>query len=480
MVFCSFRRIYRIVSDDSSLRSNHFEHRNKMSSIKQAVGVFPIEVVSTIGQKLYLDAQMADVYFVFMSNGVAIERVPAHKNHLAVVSKVFEKMFNGKWTEKDEVKIVDATAAAFKEFLQFFYFDRVVVSMDHVDEVMNLGKKYDVNECLTVCEKFLRHQLTDDNVCWAYALAILFDQVKLQRTCEMLIGLNANKVLKSKSFLQINQNVLAHILAIDWLSCSEVELFEACMAWIKTKSNETTLTKSLVKLYLGNLFNHFRFGSMTFSEFASLIPSYGKLFAIDEYMEIIQMIADEQFEPMTFSANREPRCGTQPDFEDNKIHCTRLASSQNSTKPYFIRELEVTTFSVNEPLLLIGFLCEDIHMYCDEEFTDMESVPTYITIVEISQDFPHDECFLHDEENEIRSFVWSHIVLPKPILIRPGFFYEIRLKQDPPMNCSSQVLMKSEVKIEPDILIRFHRDTFLDNDKYAARGLIWDLDFCRI
>ncbi|XP_055301637.1 BTB/POZ domain-containing protein 3-like [Sitodiplosis mosellana] len=187
------------------------------------------KLLTAIGRKLYLNSKLADVHFVFGANDHN-ERVPAHKAHLMAGSDVFATMFNGSWKEKDEVEIAYASAAVFKEFLQFFYFGQVKLTMENVAAVMNLGEMYNVAECLTVCSKFLKNNLNDDNVCRHYELAILSNQKSLKKACETFIGSNIKAVLKSTDFLTCDQKMLAQILQLDWMLCSEVELFEACMS----------------------------------------------------------------------------------------------------------------------------------------------------------------------------------------------------------------------------------------------------------
>ncbi|XP_055303106.1 BTB/POZ domain-containing protein 6-B-like [Sitodiplosis mosellana] len=217
-------------------------------------------------------------------------------------------MFNGTWKEKDEVEIADSYAAAFKEFLQFFYFGQVQLTTENVSKVMYLGEKYNVAECLVVCSKFVKNNLNDDNVCRNYGLATLFNQEDLKRSCETVIGLNTNAVLNSIDFLSCDPKVLAKILRLNWLSCTEVELFEACMSWVKTATEKNDLTKELVQAQLGDSLYNIRFGSMSFEEFGTLVPTYGQLFTTTEYVDIIQMITNKEFQSNKFNQNREKRC----------------------------------------------------------------------------------------------------------------------------------------------------------------------------
>lgn len=158
-------------------------------------------ILSSIGKKLYLDSATADVHFIVGRMNAQTERVPAHKLLLITASEVFQTMFNGSWKEQDEVRIVDATADSFKEFLQFFYLGRIELTMDNVSDVMNLSKKYDITDGLKMCTEFLITNVTSDDICWAFELAVLFQQKRLRQFCEIFIGTHSTDIFKSKSFL---------------------------------------------------------------------------------------------------------------------------------------------------------------------------------------------------------------------------------------------------------------------------------------
>lgn len=89
---------------------------------------------------LYLNEQLADVNFVF-KNEAEVEKVPANKAILAALSPVFRAMFFGPMKEKGDVEMVDATADGFKEFLGFFYLDQVKLTIENIDEVIQLADK---------------------------------------------------------------------------------------------------------------------------------------------------------------------------------------------------------------------------------------------------------------------------------------------------------------------------------------------------
>ncbi|XP_055325984.1 BTB/POZ domain-containing protein 6-B-like [Sitodiplosis mosellana] len=377
----------------------------------------------------------------------------------------------------DKVKIGDVSAAAFKEFLQFFYFGQVKLTMGNVAAVMNLGEKYNVAECLAVCSKFLKNNLCEDNVCRHYGLAILFNQHELKKACETVIGLNTTAVFHSNGFLTCDRKLLAEILKLDWMSCTEIELFEACMSWVKATGKQDNLTKELVQTQLGQLFYEIRFGSMALDEFTALVPTNGQLFTNTEYTDIIQSITNKEFNAAMFNGNREKRCDLDPWNEKNEIKCIRFSSLRYSTKPYFLKNLETTKFTTNEPLLLKSIGLDVIKRYSSGKYINCEDVPTAITIVEVSgsDDFKK-EVDKYNGKANMKSSDFISVKMPKPILVKPGFMYEFRLKQNPPKYCAIGGLLKSEVQVDNGITIQFHDDPLIPDD-ITSTGLIYKLRF---
>lgn len=110
-------------------------------------------------------------------------------------------------------------------------------------------------------------------------------------------------------------------------------------------------------------------------------------------------------------------------------------------------------------------------------------IPTEVTIVAISN-FSYstikEEIILYEGRENLDTISISAVSLPKPILITPGFMYEIRMKQNPPEKCASKLLLKSQIEVDSGITVQFHRDPYLEGDKLVARGLIWNLRFFRI
>lgn len=174
-------------------------------------------------QKCYdkLINQTADIQFICGSENDVV-KLPAHKSVLSASSPVFDAMFNGELKEGNDVKIVDASPDAFKEFLQLFYGYRVILTMDNIAEVLKLIDKYDVADCFPICIAFLEHNLTTDNVLWGLNLAIQYRITELKTFCQRIIRDNYITVLDSleideKEEMSMTSNISNNLLSDDEL-----------------------------------------------------------------------------------------------------------------------------------------------------------------------------------------------------------------------------------------------------------------------
>lgn len=427
------------------------------------------------GARLYLQSEFADVHFMCnSSNDFALTRIPAHKNLLAVASDVFKIMFYGSLREEGDIWINDASAPVFEEFLQFFYLDEVELTMEHIGGVIHLGHKYNVIECLDVCKQFLLDHLTDENACVVLRLAVLYDITELIQMCEKRISVNTEAVFESTSFLTCDRTVLAHILTLDLLSCSESDVFEACISWVKASSKQNVLTRKTVQDFLGDLFYEIRFASMTLEEFAVLYTSNGCLFSPAEYIDLNQMMILQSYQPTIFNRNmRQVKWN-----EDDVLKCDRKV---DTIKRFglWLKETETISFSTNEPILLGRLICARISAYRSGSHQDLKSnLPVEVKIVESPNVSSSRSCrLLSSFKISLPSKKETEVALPKTVLIRPGFLYQIHLMLTPECHCFEIVNLHTNVVFGPGIDIQFDDDRMYKNQ---AVGLVTGLQFNRI
>ncbi|KAL3071709.1 hypothetical protein niasHS_016384 [Heterodera schachtii] len=160
--------------------------------------------------------EYADVHFL-VGDGDAKELVRAHKVILMSASEVFAAMFRFNCQkEKTEnasdncpsVEIPDVEAAAFKVMLSFIYTDDLsVLNGDNAMAVLYAAKKYIIPGLVDVSLQVPISELR--NVFLAYAQAHLFELENYINDCLSYIDKNADTLLKSEAFLQIDQNLLS-------------------------------------------------------------------------------------------------------------------------------------------------------------------------------------------------------------------------------------------------------------------------------
>lgn len=295
-------------------------------------------------EKLYLNANMADVFFTF-SNGDStdLEKVPAHKIILSAGSLVFETMFH----ENGDIPIVDVSVKAFQEFLQFFYLQKVQLTLENIAAVAILCRIHDLRDGLKACEIFLRKVTTPENVCWAYGIAMSLKLDDLIEFCENNIVKSGSKVIKSSGFLESNRDLLAHVWPLAKLKCFAWDLVCAAMAWAEAECMRKDLDPEPVNLRaeLDDFYDQIPFSELTMVQFTQHIASFRGFFTVAELQEFIQKISSTTEEPET------PKLELSVVEETVHLDCDRRSSND------IFRSITQasTTFSVNKKMVLTGF-----------------------------------------------------------------------------------------------------------------------------
>lgn len=448
------------------------------------------------GKKLFGVPETADIWFLVNSKEGSLERIPAHKNILAVYSDVFRRRFHGPLKGENEIRIENVTAEAFIEFVQFFYNSTMNLTMENIGVVIQLADDYNVAKCFELCVRFFRETTNDHNVCAGLGVAIHYDHKyndvdelrQLKAFCENRISLNSEAVFKSPEFLSCERQVLKHILNMGLLACTEAEVFEACISWVKSVSKENLLSKLLIETHLGDLFYDIRFASMTMVEFTKLIYSHATVFSPEEFNEIIQIITKSEFRPTIFKEEpREAKWNPEAVISCDRY---RYVSNFSTDKSYGLVPTDRITVSTSEPVLLRSFKCAKICVYRSGRNYGIErKVDIEVEIVEAL-----DLQEIRANGNTLKTLrkqkailnvnlysSFSAFSLKSPVLMRPGYFYGIYVTL--PVGCADIYKMyagelKSEVLISSDIKISFHLDR--KSEEGFIIGLINALDFNHI
>lgn len=434
----------------------------------------------------YLDEESADCHFVFGSadsdSASSSARIPAHKIILARDSAVFKAMFYGPMKETGDIRLTNVSEAAFKEFLQFFYLAEVELDVENLVDVMHLGHKYMVAKCVDYCINFFKDVHNAENILIGLSLGILYGNLELMTLCERFIAGKSYAVMWSKGFKGCDRQLLAHILDANLFVCSEVELFEACMAWVAAKSGHDDLTKQMVDEHLGELFYNIRFGAMTINEFCSLSDKYEAVLS-DDFKAIVKLIGQPHIQQDRF--NTQSRQIKWSDPNGVVMKCDREENSQFEEWTVANR-IESITFSIeDDPFLFTGLTINKIEIDddsdSDREDDDETKFPIKIKVVKYN-DFTGDGVVVLEMSTNVPLNVTTKLFLPKPLLIAFCYVYEISIE----FPCQffsgfrfhSKALME-RVELDCGATVQFHRCK-KSHDGEKVIGIISALEFNRI
>lgn len=246
--------------------------------------------------------ETGDIKFV-----VDAHEIDAHRCLLAALSPKYKAQFYGAMPEKERINVTGVSAAAFDEFLQFFYMDEVKLTIANIEDVLSLAQQSLVDEFVFQCIHFLTDAIGMDKLLWGYRLALDYDVEPLKQFCLNHIKANIKAVFKTTEFLACDREMLCQILSLKSLKCTEHDLFNGYIAWAQAKCDsdgiDGTNTANL-RAALGDALSKIRFKSMTAQEFAIIGKDYAGLLSAQESIEIFQAIV------LNVKKSREAKNGT--------------------------------------------------------------------------------------------------------------------------------------------------------------------------
>lgn len=136
----------KLISARNFVRETYTICDDEIVSAPEPEAVFPNKWPGKKLSEMFETGSFSDVAFIVVDKRGAVKRIPAHKMILASMSPVFHQMFYGELAESGDIRVADASAEAFTEFLQLFYKSEVKVTTENIAEVMRLIYKYDVSD----------------------------------------------------------------------------------------------------------------------------------------------------------------------------------------------------------------------------------------------------------------------------------------------------------------------------------------------
>ncbi|XP_058817616.1 BTB/POZ domain-containing protein 2-like [Topomyia yanbarensis] len=159
------------------------------------------------------------------------EKVVAHKFVLAMASPVFNTMFYGALSAKNDepIRVPDIDAHEFKKLMTYFYMDHLEISS--VYEAMNLyyaAKKYMLPGVVAECVKYLQANQTAASVCQVYEFAKFYDESALMSLCLSTMRNQTSTIITGSGFLDAELGTIITMFDQTTLTIdSELDLFKA-------------------------------------------------------------------------------------------------------------------------------------------------------------------------------------------------------------------------------------------------------------
>lgn len=406
----------------------------------------------------HLDPESANVFFVLKSNETGEKKTfPCHKSELIAAHSVFERLLADVNEMDHGIEIVDASAEAFTEFLEFVHNGRMKFEPCHLEDLLFLSQKYEIPECAEYCVQVCIETMTLQYVCWAYENAIYFGQKILQQTCEKTIRIYAEEIFEFGLHSNCDLSTMARCMKLPLL-CSEFDVFRACLSWTKAACartqglNPTSIDD--LRSPLRELLFKVRFDTIPKETFIENKMLFKQLLKMDELKEIWLLIGGSD----TFVSHNfldKNRRVLQLDWdEDHILPCDRSLNVQTSLDQE-IPKLQQIFFRTDRPLLWREFVCGKLSKLDDSSLAE---VSMKITIAQ----HPDKMFFTFDQpkvlfviEKTLTTESENAVMLPETIIVKPNYKYEIKLEKLEDGRCCTQYVLSRGIISTKDLEIQF-------------------------
>uniref|UniRef100_A0A2I3LG47 BTB domain-containing protein n=1 Tax=Papio anubis TaxID=9555 RepID=A0A2I3LG47_PAPAN len=180
-------------------------------------------------------------------------------------------MFYGDLAEvKSEIHIPDVEPVAFLILLKYMYSDEIDLEADTVLATLYAAKKYIVPALAKASINFLETSLKAKNACVLLSQSRLFEEPELTQRCWEFIDAQAEMVLRSEGFCEIDRQTLEIIITWEAFNTKEEVVFEALLNWAEAECKRQGLpvTPGNKRHVLGRALYLVRIPTMILEEFA--------------------------------------------------------------------------------------------------------------------------------------------------------------------------------------------------------------------
>ncbi|KAK2142515.1 hypothetical protein LSH36_945g00093, partial [Paralvinella palmiformis] len=198
-------------------------------------------------------------------------KLSAHKLILCARSPVFEAMFSGK----------------------FLYTDDIKLKGNNVHPILNLGRKYILEDLVLKCNDYLENNINPSNVCEILNDGIRFGDEQLVTRCLHVCALNTAAVMASEGFGTMTHEALLTFLKYDHLASDQEEsIIKACIGWAE-KQNRRRNEPNDVRAVLGDCTRQLRFFQLLPQRFVGAVGRSPLLTDTEKYLFVFYGLTKE-------------------------------------------------------------------------------------------------------------------------------------------------------------------------------------------
>lgn len=239
---------------------------------------------------LYRREEMSDITIIV---GADKQKIPAHKFVLgASSSDLYSSFFSKKSNKNGDIVIPDVPIDIVNIFVLYIYREEINLNLNIVWDILKLSSRFGVKHLEKLCDDFLHHNVTDQNVFDILDTSTRFQLPQMKERCMEIICQNPNIFMENSTFFDISRDTLEEMLSSELLPTPELEIFHAVNSWsdIDCQKKGLALSSENKRLALGPAIYKIRFASMTFEEFTDCTTVGNSFLNHTETIEIFQSI----------------------------------------------------------------------------------------------------------------------------------------------------------------------------------------------
>ncbi|KAL0612657.1 LOW QUALITY PROTEIN: Kelch-like protein 36 [Plecturocebus cupreus] len=164
------------------------------------------------------------------------QRVPAHRNLLAVCSDCFSSMFTISMQEafQKEVELIGASYIGLKAMVDFLYSGELVLDGGNIDYILETAHLLQIWTVVDFCCEYLEQEVSEDNYLYLQELASMYSLKQLDTFIDSFILSHFGTLSFTPDFLQnvSMQKLCVHLSSSEVQRECEHDLLQAALQWL--------------------------------------------------------------------------------------------------------------------------------------------------------------------------------------------------------------------------------------------------------